>query len=75
MFGASAQPAPAMPMARVGRKPLNDPWSEPYDFFSPHPAVCQFIFGDGSVRGVNFSTPVPVLHAMATRSNGEVVGD
>src|SRR5262249_38073745 len=29
-------PAPTMVMARVGQKPLNDPYSEPYDFFSPH---------------------------------------
>jgi prepilin-type N-terminal cleavage/methylation domain-containing protein len=75
VYGASAQPAPAMPMARVGRKPLNDPWSEPYDFFSPHPAACQFVFCDGSVRGLIFSTPVEVLQAMASRNLGEVVGE
>jgi prepilin-type processing-associated H-X9-DG protein len=64
-----------MPLARVGRKHLNDPWSEPYDFFSPHPSACQFAFCDGSVRGVNFSTSVPVLQAMASRNLGEVVGE
>jgi hypothetical protein len=64
-----------MVMARIGRKSLNDPWSEPVDFFSPHPSVCQFVFGDGSVRGLSFGTPVPVLQAMATRSGGEVVGE
>jgi prepilin-type N-terminal cleavage/methylation domain-containing protein len=75
VFGASAQPSPAMPLARIGRKHLNDPWSEPYDFFSPHPSVCQFVFCDGSVRGLNFATPVPVLQAMASRNLGEVVGE
>jgi hypothetical protein len=75
VYGASAQPAPAMPLARIGRKHLNDPWSEPYDFFSPHPAVCQFVFCDGSVRGLSFSTPLPVLQAMASRNLGEVVGE
>jgi prepilin-type N-terminal cleavage/methylation domain-containing protein len=75
VHGSSAEPAPTMVMARIGRKPLNDAWSEPVDFFSPHPSVCQFVFGDGSVRGLSFGTPVPVLQAMATRSGGEVVGE
>ncbi|HET6575761.1 MAG TPA: DUF1559 domain-containing protein [Fimbriiglobus sp.] len=75
VYGSSAQPAPAMPMARIGRKHLNDPWSEPYDFFSPHPAVIHFAFCDGSVRGLTFATPIGVLQAMASRNLGEVVGE
>jgi hypothetical protein len=75
VYVSSAQPAPAMPMARVGRKPLNDPWSEPYDFFSPHPAVIFFAFCDGSVHPVRFGTDIRVVQALASRDKGEVVGE
>src|SRR5207248_7386901 len=43
-------PPQTMPMARVGAKSLNDPWSEPYDFFTPHPSGMNALFADGSVR-------------------------
>lgn len=71
VYAASVQPAPVMPLARVGRKRLNDPWSEPYDFFSPHPSVCNFVFSDGSVHGVKLMTSVAVLQALASRNRGE----
>lgn len=71
VYSSSVQPAAVMPLARVGRKKLNDPWSEPYDFFSPHPAVCNFVFSDGSVHGVKLTTSVAVLQALASRNRGE----
>jgi prepilin-type processing-associated H-X9-DG protein/prepilin-type N-terminal cleavage/methylation domain-containing protein len=64
-------PPPAMVMARVWNKPLNDPWSEPYDFFSPHPGAMNALFADGSVRRVTTSVSLDVLRAIATRSGGE----
>ncbi len=73
VFAASAVPAPAMTMARIGRRPLNDLWSSPEDFFSPHPSVGNFLFADGSVHGLSFGTSIPVLQALATRAGGEVV--
>lgn len=75
VFAASMQPAPVMPLARVGRKPLNDPWSEPYDFFSPHPHTGHFVFADGSVHGFKFTTSITVLQALATRNGREVLSD
>ncbi len=71
VYASTIQPATAMPLARVGRKPLNDAWSEPYDFFSPHPTACNFVFADGSVHGLRLSTPVAVLQALASRNRGE----
>jgi prepilin-type N-terminal cleavage/methylation domain-containing protein/prepilin-type processing-associated H-X9-DG protein len=70
------EPAPTMVMARIGgRKALNDPYSEPYDFFSPHGEVVNFLFVDASVhalfRGMNLTT----LRALATRAGGEVVDE
>ena len=66
--------APVLVMARVsGRRPLNDPYSEPYDFFSPHTGVGNFLFADGSVRGVRFGTDPETLRRLATRAGGEVV--
>jgi prepilin-type N-terminal cleavage/methylation domain-containing protein/prepilin-type processing-associated H-X9-DG protein len=73
VFSSSAVPAPAMTMARIGRRQLNDPWSSPEDFFSPHPSVCNFLFADGSVHGLSFGTSVTVLQALATRAGGETV--
>jgi hypothetical protein len=72
VYNSSIQPSPAMPMARIGRKPLNDPFSEPYDFFSPHPGIVQFVFGDGSVQPVRTTTSIRILQALATRAGGEV---
>jgi hypothetical protein len=55
-------------MARIGNRSLNSPYSEPYDFFSPHVDVVFFVFADGSVRGLTSNTELEAVHAMATRS-------
>jgi prepilin-type N-terminal cleavage/methylation domain-containing protein len=65
--------APPMAMARVGNKSLNDPYSEPYDFFSGHGVVVQFLFADGSVHALNQAVQPSVLQALATRAGGEPV--
>jgi prepilin-type N-terminal cleavage/methylation domain-containing protein/prepilin-type processing-associated H-X9-DG protein len=67
-------PASAMPLARVGRRQLLDPWAEPDDFYSPHPGLVQFAFADGSVRPVRAGTDIAVLRALATRAGGETDG-
>jgi prepilin-type N-terminal cleavage/methylation domain-containing protein/prepilin-type processing-associated H-X9-DG protein len=64
-------PPHTMVVARVNNNPLNDPWSEPYDFFSPHPASMNALFADGAVRPLRLTTPVGVLQALATRAGGE----
>jgi len=64
-------PAPTMVVARFYNKYINDPWSEPYDFFSPHPGVINLLFADGSVHPVLPSVDVSVLQALATRAGGE----
>jgi prepilin-type N-terminal cleavage/methylation domain-containing protein len=66
--------APAMALARMGNRTLNSPWSEPYDFYSPHTQTIYFLFADGSVRGLSASTDHDLLHALATRDGDEVVG-
>jgi prepilin-type N-terminal cleavage/methylation domain-containing protein len=43
------------------------------NFGSWHPELCQFAFGDGSVRAVTKSMPTAVRRALATRAGGEVV--
>jgi prepilin-type N-terminal cleavage/methylation domain-containing protein/prepilin-type processing-associated H-X9-DG protein len=65
--------APTQVMARVSRRPLLDPNSEPYDFFSPHPSMVQFVFADGSVRALSENVDFSVLQALATRGGGEAV--
>jgi prepilin-type N-terminal cleavage/methylation domain-containing protein/prepilin-type processing-associated H-X9-DG protein len=68
------EPAPTLVMAHVHR-PLNDPLSEPYDFFSPHPGVVQFAFADGSVHALSMNTALAVVQALATRNGQEPAGD
>src|SRR5262249_3240805 len=42
-------------------------------FGSWHTATCQFVFGDGSVRGVPNSTPGSTMGLLANRSDGQVI--
>jgi prepilin-type N-terminal cleavage/methylation domain-containing protein/prepilin-type processing-associated H-X9-DG protein len=71
VFQSLILPAPTMVMARFNNRPLNDPWSEPYDFFTPHPSSMNTLFADGSVRSIRITTPIEVLRALATRDGGE----
>lgn len=66
--------APVQTMARIGRLPLQDPYSTPYDFFSGHGQLVNFAFCDGSARSLTSAVSVPTLQALATRSGGEVIG-
>ena len=50
VFASVMELAPCMVLARVGNKPLNDFFCEPYDFFSPHATVAHFAFADGSAH-------------------------
>lgn len=71
VYASIAHPPPSMPMARFNNKPLNDPWSEPYDFFTPHRTQIHLLFADGSLRRVSIETPPQILKALGTRSGGE----
>jgi prepilin-type N-terminal cleavage/methylation domain-containing protein/prepilin-type processing-associated H-X9-DG protein len=75
VFAALYELAPVMVMARVWNKPLNSPLSEPYDFFSPHTMVGNFLFADGSVHSLSFATELTILQALATINGGEVVDE
>jgi len=46
-----------------------------FNFYSFHDGGANFAFGDGSVRFLSESTPLPNIAAMATRDGGEVIGD
>lgn len=74
VYTSTAELAPSMVMARVGKRTLNSPFSEPYDFFSPHTAVVQFVYADASARGLHSDIDLEVFHAMATR-NGQETND
>ncbi|HLJ92182.1 MAG TPA: DUF1559 domain-containing protein [Gemmataceae bacterium] len=65
--------APSMVMARIGARQLNDRFSEPYDFFTPHQGVGNFLFADGSVHALATTTDLKVLQALATRAGGEAI--
>src|SRR5262249_36936147 len=59
------EPSATMVLARIGRRHVNDPYSEPYDFFSPHASV-NFVFADASVHRVSPSVSPTTLQALAT---------
>jgi prepilin-type processing-associated H-X9-DG protein len=74
VFQSVIEPAPVMVAARIsGRRQINATNSEPYDFFTPHSAACNFLFADGSVRNLSLSMDLTVQQAMATRAGNEVV--
>jgi prepilin-type processing-associated H-X9-DG protein/prepilin-type N-terminal cleavage/methylation domain-containing protein len=52
---------------------LNDPNSDPEDFFSPHGTSANFLFADGSVRALHTGVSLSVLQALATRDGGEIL--
>jgi hypothetical protein len=46
-----------------------------HQFGSWHTGVCQFVFGDGSVRPVRNSTPGVTLGFLSNKSDGQVIPD
>lgn len=75
VYGSVTEKAPSMVLARIGNRTLNSPYSEPYDFFSPHIGKVFFAFADGSLRDLSTETDIQVLHALATRDSGELLHD
>jgi prepilin-type N-terminal cleavage/methylation domain-containing protein len=69
----AVEEAPTQPLAHVAVHTLNDPSSDPEDFFSPHPTVGLFLFADGSVRPLRHGVSLSVLRAVATRNEGETI--
>jgi prepilin-type N-terminal cleavage/methylation domain-containing protein len=68
------EPPMVFPLAQIGAHPLLSVRSEPYDFFSPHRYLVQFVFADGSVHPISSATDLTVLQALATRAGGEPLG-
>lgn len=73
VYIATMSGEPSLVMARVNNLALNSPFSEPYDFFSPHSSTVHFLFADGAVRGVSMFVDLSVLTSLATREGNEPV--
>jgi prepilin-type N-terminal cleavage/methylation domain-containing protein len=73
VYSSIIHPAPSMVMARIHHRSFNDPWSEPYDFFSPHFTVLHMAYADGSARSIRCGIDPDVLAAYATRAGGETL--
>lgn len=69
----AVEEAPTQTLVHVAVHTLNDPNSDPEDFFTPHLGAAMFLFGDGSVRSVRIGTSLAILQALATRDGGETV--
>src|SRR5439155_1867700 len=73
VYASIIEPSPTLVLARVnGRRTLNDPNSEPYDFFSPHRDAMNFAFAYATVRRVHAGISPATLTALATRRGNEV---
>ena len=70
----AVEESPTQALAHVAVHTLNDPDSDPEDFFTPHTGAGQFLFADGSVRPVRRGVALSVFQALATRNGGETVG-
>jgi hypothetical protein len=44
-------------------------------FGSYHPGICQFVFGDGSVRPLSVGIPGSVLKLLVQKADGQVIPD
>jgi prepilin-type N-terminal cleavage/methylation domain-containing protein/prepilin-type processing-associated H-X9-DG protein len=69
----AVEDAPTQTLVHISVHTLNDPNSDPEDFFAPHPGTFNFLFVDGSVRPVPTGISLSVLQALATRDGGEIV--
>jgi prepilin-type processing-associated H-X9-DG protein len=68
------EPSMVSTMAQAGGHTLLSVYSEPYDFFSPHPNLVQFVFADGSVHPLNPAMDQNVFLALASIAGGEPLG-
>jgi prepilin-type N-terminal cleavage/methylation domain-containing protein len=46
-----------------------------YKFGSSHPATCQFVYGDGSVKGILFNVDAKLFAALSLRSDGVAIAE
>ncbi|HVX15097.1 MAG TPA: DUF1559 domain-containing protein [Pirellulales bacterium] len=73
VYTSVSEEAPVMALARTANNYLNSPYSEPYDFFSAHSEIVNFLFADGSVHRLSASTDLDALHCLSTMTGGEAV--
>ncbi len=60
----------------ISKGPNDNSASEPWKMFgSWHPSTCQFLLGDGSVRGIRNTIDVTTLTRLGDRRDGEVLGE
>jgi len=57
------------------RPPKDDGTFANQSFGGPHPGVCAFTMGDGSVRLISLNININTLTGLATRMNGETLGE
>jgi len=51
----------------------DDPTGSPASFHSQHPAGCNFLLMDGSVRVLSSAIALDLFRALATRDRGEII--
>jgi prepilin-type N-terminal cleavage/methylation domain-containing protein len=71
VYSVAVEEAPVQVLAHTGSHALDDPESDPDDFFSLHKGGVHFLMGDGAVRFLKSTVDFDVLHALSTRAGRE----
>jgi prepilin-type processing-associated H-X9-DG protein len=71
VHSTAVEEAPVQALAHTGSHPLDDPDSDPDDFYSMHKGGVHFLMTDGSVRFLKSTIDFDVLHGLSTRAGQE----
>jgi prepilin-type N-terminal cleavage/methylation domain-containing protein len=72
-FGGITLSGTKYPLARMDDGLIGSPSLPSWRFGSWHPSVCQFVFGDGSVRSINVDVDLVLLGRLLHRYDGKAV--
>jgi hypothetical protein len=59
----------------LGRGPQDNRANRWHTFGSWHPGICQFLLGDGSVRGISATIDLTTLSRLGDRRDGQTLGE
>lgn len=74
-YVAAIEEAPVMVLAHTSPWTLSPDYADLYDFLAAHPSIGNFLFADGSVRGLAANKSQDFWQALGTRAGKETVSE